>query len=110
MLILKSPNQPPEGFARFLSPITQSTLINITTGDGPFMKVDERSGIVGIYQNYKYQAEMREAVDKYEWFIKRLLASKPTQNVAAAPPLEDTCIKTIVRERSESADTLVACL
>ncbi|WP_407165951.1 hypothetical protein [Bradyrhizobium sp. ORS 111] len=74
------------------------------------MKVDERSGIVGIYQNYKYQAEMREAVDKYEGFIKRLLASKPTQNVAAAPPLEDTCIETIVRERSERADTLVACL
>ncbi|MGY4403684.1 3-keto-5-aminohexanoate cleavage protein [Bradyrhizobium sp. USDA 3315] len=38
------PDQTPEGFARFLSRIKQSTdaVINITTGGSPFMKVDER--------------------------------------------------------------------
>ncbi|MGY4158091.1 integrase [Bradyrhizobium sp. USDA 4461] len=69
-----------------------------------------RSGIVGIYQNYKYQAEMREAVDKYEGFIKQLLASEPTRNVATAPQRGDASSEIIGHERSVSADTLVACL
>ncbi|WP_342723935.1 hypothetical protein AAFG07_33320 [Bradyrhizobium sp. B097] len=68
-----------------------------------------RSGIVGIYQNYKYQAEMREAVDRYERFIKQLLASEPTRNVAMGPQREVACIETIAQQRSESAYTLVAC-
>lgn len=68
-----------------------------------------RSGIVGIYQNYKYQAEMREAVDKYERFIRLLLASEPTRGVATLPQLEDVCNETTVQERSESTDTLLPC-
>jgi uncharacterized protein (DUF849 family) len=38
------PDQTPEGFAKFLSRIKQSTdaVLNITTGGSPFMKVEER--------------------------------------------------------------------
>ncbi len=49
------PDQTPEGFARFLPQIRQSTnaVVNITTGGSPFMTVDER-----VLPTEKYKPEV----------------------------------------------------
>jgi len=46
------PDQTPEGFAKFLSRIKQSTnaVLNITTGGSPFMKVEERVRPAAVFK------------------------------------------------------------
>jgi integrase len=45
-----------------------------------------RAGIVGVYQRYHYQDEMRDAVERWETHLRTILETRNDEELTAAVP------------------------